>query len=193
MFHRILQRLRLDLNLSDKPFHLLVPPCLQLYDADYGGTKLLQELHTARETQSLGLKVSRQLFGMMLLSILGLLCPTGWGWSYSVGCILCSSPTLCHQYPLYIWGASGGMPPSQETAQLSLPHVLFLSPSTCLPSGPLWVVYLFYNYSEFGEPDCGCGAMLSAHPEHVLPSLSLCFPIHTMAIPVTQLPLIALH
>ena len=94
-------------------------------------------------------------------------------------------PHYVTQYPLYIWGASGGMPPSQETAQLSLPQVLFLSPSTCLPSGPLWVGYLFYNYSEFGEPDCGCGAMLSAHPEHVLPSLSLCFPIHTMAIPVT--------
>lgn len=33
--------------------------------------------------------------------------------------------------------------------------------------------------------------MLSAHPEHDFPSLSLCYPICTMTILVTQLPLIA--
>ena len=193
MFHRILQRLRLDLNPSDKHFHLLVPPCLQLYDADYGGTKLLQELHTARETRSLGLKVSRQLFGMMLLSILGLICPTGWGWSYRVGCILCSPPTLCHSVPSVYLGSQWRYASLTGNSSALPPTGLVPFPQHLPSFGPLWVGYLFYNYSEFGEPDCGCGAMLSAHPEHVLPSLSLCFPIHTMAIPVTQLPLIALH
>ena len=41
----------------------------------------------------------------MLLSILGLICPTGWGWSYRVGCILCSPPTLCHSVPSVYLGS----------------------------------------------------------------------------------------
>lgn len=59
----------------------------------------------------------------MLLSILGLLCPTGWGWSYRVGCILCSPPTLCHSVPsVYLgsqWryasltGNSSALPPTR--------------------------------------------------------------------------------
>lgn len=91
-------------------------------------------------------------------------------------------------YPLYIWGASGGIPPSQKTAPLSLPHPLFPLPSTCLSSGPLC---MGISISRVWRTRLWLWCNAVCTPRACLPVSEPVFPICTKAILVTQLPLTA--
>lgn len=92
------------------------------------------------------------------------------------------------QYPLYIWGTSGGIPPSQKTALLSLPHPLFPFPSTCLSSGPLC---MGISISRVWRTRLWLWCNAVCTPRACLPVSKPVFPICTKAILVTQLPLTA--